>query len=149
MGCDIHGVFQAFRDGQWVDVPHSLRFSRQYKLFGALCGVRLPPESCQPCVGIRGYPKDFEVDRKQDDHETRTECLDTWNREYALRDGRPNPTKLWMGDHSHTWATGDELMTWWKSAPPEDREHLDDFFGEVEELILSHRTIRFVFGFDS
>lgn len=40
MGTDIHGVFQAFDNGQWRDVESSYEQDRHYQLFAVLAGVR-------------------------------------------------------------------------------------------------------------
>jgi len=151
MGCDIHGVFQTKDDdGKWTDVPHCLRFQRDYTLFGVLAGVRHYPEDVAPVAEGRGYPDGFEVDDR-DHHPTDPECLDEWGRRYALTCRRrrdPEERHEWMGDHSFSWATGEEMIAWWK-ANGAKYPSTEYFFAEVRELTLTHRTLRFVFGFDS
>ena len=118
MGCDIHGVFQTKIGDVWVDIPHGLRLQRDYTLFGVLAGVRRPPENVAPVAEGRGLPKDFVVDDRND-HPTDPECLDVHDRwywmKYKQREGEP--CIEWMGDHSHSWATGKEMIAWYKAAP--------------------------------
>ena len=150
MGCDIHGVFQAKVDGKWIDVPHGLRFIRDYRLFGALSGTRLPPEGIDPIAESRGLPDDFEYDYRED-HPTQPECLAVGERWYWIKYNRSKgkPCAVDMGDHGHSWATGEEMIAWFKIAPDEAKKGLEYFFDEVQELIYSHKEVRFVFGFDS
>jgi hypothetical protein len=68
MGCDIHSVFQARIDGEWVDVATFWDDERHYQLFAALADVRngygfagVPyAEWIRPISAPRGLPKDFE-----------------------------------------------------------------------------------------
>lgn len=149
MGCDIHGVFQTKIGDVWVDVPHGLRLQRDYTLFGALAGVRRPPQNVQPIAEGRGLPKDFAIDNRGN-HPTDPECLDVYERWDWIRFGRAQgkPCAVDMGDHSHSWATGEEMIAWWK-ANGANYPSTEYFFAEVRELMLTHRTLRFVFGFDS
>ncbi len=151
MGCDIHGVFQTKIGDVWVDVPHGLRLQRDYTLFGALAGVRRPPQNVQPIAEGRGLPKDFAIDNRGN-HPTDPECLDVYERWDWIRFGRAQgkPCAVDMGDHSHSWAIGEEMIAWWKAAPEDAKAHIGYFFDEVQELLYQHDgVIRFVFGFDS
>ena len=40
MGCDIHGIFQAAKDGKWQDVESTWEQDRHYFLFSWLADVR-------------------------------------------------------------------------------------------------------------
>jgi len=153
MGCDIHGVFQTQIDGKWVDVPHALRLDRNYGLFGDLAGVRYPPKNVLPVAEGRGLPEDFEIDIGCR-HPTTPECLDVHDRwmwmRYYRDEGRP--CAEWMGDHSFSWATGKEMLDWFRAAPDDvdANGHVGYFFDEVERLMNQHSgVLRFVFGFDN
>lgn len=106
MGTDIHGVFQAFDNGQWRDVESNYDQDRHYQLFAVLAGVRngygsagVPTgEPVTPIAQPRGLPADFAM--HGDSHPIA---------ELAHMD--PSRRK-WMGDHSHSWLTGEEMLAW-------------------------------------
>lgn len=129
MGCDIHVVFQAKTDNGWVDIPHEYEERRHYQLFAILAGVRngigfagVPTGTAvAPISKPRGVPDDFVLVH---DPETladydgtphfdplshpvpSAECMSPWRRKYAEDDG----LFVWMGDHSHSWLTADEIL---------------------------------------
>src|SRR4051812_46429845 len=93
MGCDIHAVFQAKRGAQWDDVDSTFEEDRHYFLFSWLAGVRngygfAGVQTYTPVIPLaepRGLPRDFDV--RGDEHRGK-----------------------WMGDHSHSWLTADEIL---------------------------------------
>ncbi len=114
MGTDIHGVFQR-RDkstGKWCDVPSDYQQKRHYQLFAVLAGVRngygvagLPTgRIVTPIAEPRGTPIDFAMTRA-------------------------NKTELWLGNHSYSWLTGDEMLAWFEKAP------------EVEKVGILDRSV--------
>lgn len=118
MGTDIHGVFQRQNNGAWSDVPSNYEQGRHYQLFAVLANVRngfgfagIPTgEVVEPISQPRGLPDDFEVaDGKL--HPIDPNNLPPWDRE-----NYPDVT-LWMGYHSFSWLTGEEMLAWFETAP--------------------------------
>ena len=106
MGTDVHGVFQAKRGDKWEDVESIWEQDRHYALFAWLAGVRngygfagIPTHApLIPLAEGRGLPVDFKTNAYGDQH--------------------PSPLDaegIWMGDHSHTWLTADEILS---ATPP-------------------------------
>ena len=168
MGTDIYGVFQAKKDGKWVDIETRYDFDRDYALFDWLAGAR--SDDIQPIAEARWLPDDFEVDKE----------------------GYHN--EIFMGQHYHSWLLADEILN---TVPPmienigyiteesfekwDKKSRLDKFFkllcfnnsdakrelfvkvswledgkirfwsflSEVKRLKDIHGEVRFVFGFDS
>jgi hypothetical protein len=93
MGCNIHAVFQAWRNGVWQDVESEFDEPRDYFLFAWLAGVRnghgfagVPTHApIVPLSEPRGLPRDFEADGTE-------------------HNGK------WLGDHSHSWLTANEIL---------------------------------------
>lgn len=123
MGTDIHGVFQRHDQstGAWVDVEHKYEMNRHYQLFAVLADVRngtgfagvKTGESVDPIADPRGYPPGFEVE--EDDHPISSlNHMDPRRREYH-EEGEA--LAVWMGDHTHSWLTADEMLEWFTSAP--------------------------------
>lgn len=130
MGTDIHGVFQRHdaATGKWLDIPAQYNQDRHYQLFAVLAGVRngsgfagiRTGEPVQPISEPRGLPADFEV--AVDNHPVAT--LDHMDpRRAGYRRKRPEsyePDELlavWMGEHSYSWLTGEEMLAWAEHAP--------------------------------
>jgi hypothetical protein len=101
MGTDIYGVFQR-RDkntGKWHDITSNYKQDRHYQLFAVLAGVRngygfAGVPTGEPVAIIsdpKGYPKDFPVDDES----------------YSQ----------WIGYHSHSWLSGQEMLAWFEKAP--------------------------------
>lgn len=118
MGTDIHCVFQARNNNDWIDIPSQYDERRQYSLFAWLGNVRngvgfagVPTHNCiTPLQSSRGYPDNFEV--CDDTHPITSEALLGWRLKYH----RPeDPLEIWMGDHSHGWLTADEIL---QATPP-------------------------------
>ncbi len=143
MRTDIHGVFQRHdaATDTWVDIPSKYEQNRHYQLFAVLAGVRngygfagVPTgEPVKPIAEQRGYPADFKlVELGEDSEGNRTvvgpaapgdsdehpisslECLAEWRRKYY---GTDDPMTVWMGDHSHSWLTGQEMLDWVAKSP--------------------------------
>lgn len=98
MGTDIHGILQSrwSSDSNWFD-ECEIEDDRNYRLFAALAGVRngygfagvYRHEPLEPIAGDRGIPDDFK-----------------------MSDETHGYRKTWMGDHSYTWMTLDEIINW-------------------------------------
>lgn len=123
MGTDIRGVFQRRNPEtkQWEDIPHKYEMDRHYQLFGVLAGVRngrgfagiKTGEPVEPISAPRGYPDGFQQD--EDMHPIGTlDVMDPRRRQYH---GKDEPMEVWMGDHSHSWLTGEEMLAWYERAP--------------------------------
>lgn len=98
MGTDIWSVFQARKDGAWVNVESMYADDRHYYLFSHLAGVRngtgfagiKTGDPVTPISEPRGIPVDVVVDE----------------------DMRLNGDEdMWLGDHSHSWLTADEILS--------------------------------------
>lgn len=96
MGTDIHEVFQAKKDGKWVDIESYFEGNRHYFLFAWLANVRngfgfagVPTHTpITPISEPRGLPEDFDV----------------YDGEYH------GSEDCWLGDHSHSWLLADEIL---------------------------------------
>lgn len=142
MGTDINGVVQT----RWVRNPAGqerwrsvmeIEDGRNYALFAALANVRNYGD-ITPISEPRGLPEDFETDGDEV--------------KLAYSGG-----KVWMGDHSYTWLTFEELLDWdgW------DQEYSEGTLGEycqvfrkwLEYLESKYSDglyeVRLVIGFDS
>lgn len=116
MGSDIHGVFQRkTASGEWVDIPSAYEQQPHYALFAWLGDVRngfgfagCPThERITPLSYNRGLPDDFLM--VGDDHPlTSVEHMVPISRKYR-QEGEP--LELWMGDHSFSWVTADEVLS--------------------------------------
>jgi len=119
MGHDIHGVFQRYdkATSQWHDVSSSYDQGRDYQLFAILAGVRKERfistqtgYAVEPIAEPRGLPDDFKI--VGNTHFVATiEHIDQRRREFLKED---EELKIWMGEHSYSWLTGDEMLDWFK-----------------------------------
>jgi len=115
MGTDIHAVVQAKKNGKWVDVPSNWEQSRHYFLFAWLADVRngrgfagVPTHTAiTPIAEPRGLPEDFAV--VEDDHATTLDAICEWRKKY-MDEGEKSHPHVWMGNHSHSWLTADEIL---------------------------------------
>ncbi len=115
MGTDIHGVFQRRTSDGWEDVATEYQEERHYYLFSVLADVRngfgfagvKTYDPVEPIAERRGLPEDFAMDGE--DHPVRALELMGRSSEWH-RDGEP--LAVWMGDHSHSWLTADEILTY-------------------------------------
>lgn len=112
MGTDVHGIWQAQKDGRWQDIESKWEQDRHYFLFSWLADVRngfgfagTPTyDPIKPIAQPRGLPDDFEGG---DDHPVANPAVMGRGAEY-LEHGEP-PT-MWMGDHTHSWLSADEIL---------------------------------------
>lgn len=113
MGTDIHGMWQKKTETGWVDIPSNYEQDRHYMLFAWLGNVRnghgfagIPTHTpIIPLSNQRGYPKDFEV--TDDWHPIiGPEVLYPQAQKYY----EPEEKDFWMGDHSHSWVSGAEVL---------------------------------------
>ena len=122
MGCDIHGVFQERHGNKlplWVDIESKYEFNRHYQLFAVFAGVRngfgfagIPTgDSVDPISEPRGLPDDFVVKNGEDHPVNFEDVLSEIDRECQTDGEEPY---VWMGDHSHSWLSGEELIEWRK-----------------------------------
>ena len=107
MGCDIHTMFQAHGVGGWFDIPSNYDNERHYMLFSWLAGVRNRWD-IEPISEPRGLPGGFEVDGFMDHYAIYPETAKLNSR------GEEDP-EVWMGDHSFSWLTAEEILA--ASAP--------------------------------
>lgn len=124
MGTDIHGVFQRHdtTTNAWVDIEHQYEMNRHYQLFAVLAGVRngtgfagvKTGEAVKPISEPRGYPEGFDGGEDDIYPVSDARVLAPWRREH-LEEGEP--LEIWMGDHSHSWLAGAEMLEWFTSAP--------------------------------
>lgn len=115
MGTDIHGVFQKRNGEKWEDVPSEYTQDRHYLLFAWIGNVR----NGFGCAGVpthtpviplsdgRGYPEGFEVE--DDQHSIASlDIMDPSRRKWHEAG---EPLEIWMGDHSHSWLSGEEILS--------------------------------------
>lgn len=96
MGTDIHGVWQKKTIQGWENIESAYQQSRHYQLFAVLAGIRngtgfagVPTgQVITPISNPRGLPVDFQLNRTG-----------------------------YMGDHSYSWLSGEEMLHWFATAP--------------------------------
>jgi hypothetical protein len=103
MGCDIHTVAQIKKEKYWKTVKDNIGGEdRSYNAFAVLANVRngygfagTPTgDEWVPISEPRGFPEDFQV---EDEYHEFKNVLGSYSRK-------------WMGDHSHSWVTLEELQ---------------------------------------
>jgi hypothetical protein len=112
MGTDVHGIWQAKKNGKWHDVESTWDQSRHYFLFSWLAGVRngfgfagvTTYDPIKPISEPRGLPDDFEGG---EEHPVADPKVMGRRAEYIEPGESP---VMWMGDHSHSWLTADEIL---------------------------------------
>jgi hypothetical protein len=128
MGCDIHANIEYLEHGDWETFGHDMDIPRSYALFTAMAGVRDRGEGkYQQVAPLRGIPEDSD-----------------WNWQ---SDG-------YLGDHSFSWLTADELEA--ARDQVEKQCRADGYDGpvltQVKAIIAAMRELgeaRLVFGFDN
>lgn len=119
MGTDIHGVFQKRAGAEWIDIPTEYDFGRHYQLFAVLADVRNgfgfagihTGKPIEPIAEPRGLPDDFHVDDHDEHPLASVDMMAPWRRAaYA----RGEPISVWMGDHSFSWLSADEMLAWFE-----------------------------------
>lgn len=105
MGTDIHGRLQAksYNSNDWIDCGE-IENDRNYCVFSMLADVRnglgfAGAKTYEPLIPIskpRGFPGDFNIVG---------DCviIESWERKNFA---------YWMGDHSFSWLTVDEILAW-------------------------------------
>jgi hypothetical protein len=143
VGCDIHGVVQRqWEAGARWDTVDTIDNCRNYALFEALAGVRSRSDSPEMVAAPRGYPDGFDFGSGAAEGD------------YKWEDCDGNLRSTWMGDHSFSWLTLDEIERW-LSADPERRERQVglQFMYWIRWLRLRWMSgtggVRIVFGFDN
>lgn len=128
MGTDIHGVWQKRVNDRWEDIPSNYEQHRDYQLFAVLADVRngygfagVPlGQSVTPISAPRGLPADFRA-ADGEHYRTSIDNVPPHAQKFYLKfnyvhgDGT---IELSMGDHSHSWLTANEMLEWFKFAPP-------------------------------
>ncbi len=154
MGLIGNGIFQARRDGRWVDVvsetdPGDVSVISWLDVF-------------RPA---RGLPADFEFVDGEWHPIDRVELRPPRDRQRPYVQGHPRLGHICLGDTMNSWLHGDELlagrrhaMAWMldldEAALPHDLaaddvphwHDLGQFFDEVARLKALHGEIRLVFG---
>lgn len=123
MGCDIHGVFQRRTPEGWADVPTTCASDRHYQLFAVLAGVRngygfagVPRgEAVAPISEPRDLPADFEI--ADGAHPMTKEAWEADGHAKYYKPGEQGYGTKWMGDHSFSWLSGEEMLAWAERAP--------------------------------
>ena len=131
MGIDIYWIFQAHKDGVWVDVPSEYDGIRDYPFHAWLRKEVVPGGS------ERGFPADFEVDDER--HPVGSvDVLPAYRRKRFRGD---QDLYAFMGEWGHSWLSGPEILN------AETRPDFAYFLDEVRRLTHLHGDVRFVFGF--
>lgn len=127
MGTDIHGVFQKKTADGWKSVASNYYEDRHYALFAWLGDVRngfgfagVPThDRIEPLSACRGFPEGFDVidgeDHPIESNSIRGRRADWYTEEDAETLGKGEQITMWMGDHSHSWVNGDEVLS---ATPP-------------------------------
>lgn len=144
MGCDIHGRVQVKRwNDKWVDVGE-IPDDRNYALFGALAQVR--KYDVRPIDTARGLPEDVHMEG---------DYLMVELEEFSQDEGCAK-LQYWMGDHSYSWLSLDEILQWdgWDQQGYVDITLRDACAGFIAfcaylKIRYGKEPVRFVFGFDS
>lgn len=116
MGTDVHAVWQKKTNNKWEDVQSNWNQNRHYQLFAVLAGVRngfgfggiKTGDAIQPISEPRGLPQDFVM--SNDVHPTEEQNAPEYLRGYG------NFVDVWLGDHSHSWLTSEEMLKWYEHA---------------------------------
>jgi hypothetical protein len=116
MGCDIHGVVQKYDQklGQWKTYREGYA-DRNYNAFAILANVRngygfagvTTSSGFKFISHPRGIPPEFKYLSKDDQHPLPSTFK--WNSD-SWRKGTGEENKYyWMGEHSHSYVTAEEL----------------------------------------
>jgi len=144
MGTDIHLAAEVFRDGKWHLVDIDLPCNRNYRAFAILADVRngygfAGMDTGEPVIPIsypRGFPEDIseELDKMLLSND---EDDDFWYAEEQRdppSDDEEEIEPIWLGDHSFSWVTLEELLNYDLDAavtlrgkvPPETVQHWEE-----------------------
>ena len=125
MGTDIHGFFQKYDTNLnlWIDIESDYDEKRDYYLFSILANIR----NFNNFVYIdlpRGLPESIYLD---EENLYKTDSLSLWRSRIQKEISYPEDNQeIWLGDHSHTWLSDDEMIEWYSSPK----------INEVDGLIL-------------
>jgi len=118
MGTDIHLAAEVFKDGRWhlaeVDLPEY----RNYRAFAVLADVRngytfAGMDSGDPVIPIsepRDFPKDMSLELRKILYGEDDWLGDEGVGDFSV-DGE-EPEFIWLGDHSFSWVTLEELINY-------------------------------------
>lgn len=117
MGTDIHGVFQCYDSNtkQWRNVSSTYQQHRDHELFAVLACTPiwvLNWLAVSPIAEPRGFPPDFAY---EDDDPLFCRWLPWYYPSGYVYHKTDETTEVWMGVHSFSWLTGDEMLTWAKN----------------------------------
>lgn len=117
MGTDIHLAAEYFKDGRWHLADKELTEDRNYRAFAVLADVRngygfAGFDTGDPVIPIsspRGLPEDMSEELRSmiEKNDTDDDILDE---DY-------NVSGIWLGDHSFSWVTLQELLEYDLDAP--------------------------------
>jgi len=120
MGTDIHLAAEVYKGGFWHLSDVDLPAYRNYRAFAILADVRngytfAGMDSGDPVVPIsypRGFPKDMSLElRELLDGEDEEDWLgDEGMGDFSVDDEEPE--YIWLGDHSFSWVTLEELINY-------------------------------------
>ncbi len=117
MGTDIHCVFQKYQNENWIYIPSNYDERRDYLLFSTLANVRnwanIPPIDLP-----RGLPPAFQIDSDQNYQITSLELSQSIDDSIDDVRNTDSHIKIWLGDDSYSWLTGDELLGWYSAPQP-------------------------------
>lgn len=114
MGTDIHSFFQKYENNQWIDITTSYDERRDYYLFSVLANQRKHSNLvAQVIAEPKGFPEGIQLD---DDHYYTTKNIDLWRCKIDIVFSEPDEyLRFWMGDHSYSWLSDDEMLEWYSS----------------------------------
>jgi hypothetical protein len=131
MGIDIYWMFQAHKNGEWIDVSSEYDGVRDYPLYAWL------RQEVLPGVSARGFPADFQVDEHSRHPVGSADLLPAHWRKLFGGDRLYVP----MGEWGRSWLSGAEILN------AETKPEFAYFLDEVRRLTHLHGSVRFVFGF--
>lgn len=122
MGTDVHSVFQKKTPAGWEDVESKYDEGRHYALFAWIGNVRngfgfagVPThDRIEPLSDRRGFPSDFEI-VDEENHPIKSNAMRGSMAKYYAEEDTNTLTEgrcieKWMGDHSHSWLSADEIL---------------------------------------
>ncbi|MDM1758029.1 MULTISPECIES: hypothetical protein [unclassified Acinetobacter] len=114
MGTDIHGFFQKYENNQWVDITSQYDERRDYYLFSALANQREHQKLVANFIAEpRGLPEGIMLD---EDYCYKTDSMALWLSKVDPKFAETEEfLKFWMGDHSRSWLSDDEMLEWYSS----------------------------------
>lgn len=157
MGCDIHCILQrkskksSLLTDTWEAIS-VLDINRNYTLFSILANVR----GGMPCIASpRGLPKDIKYIKSNDVGNPSIYIEVPFKYKYSLDEEHEQyeegKTKIWLGEHSHSWLTLDEILKHYVKnwCDDEVRGNMEYLLDLMASHIKKKGSYRIVFGFDS